>query len=74
MLDTVSQVLIFVLGITSIILVARENKWGFVIALLVQPFWLLTSWLNHQWGVFFVSIAYTISWGYGAYRWFSKAK
>ena len=70
--DTISQIVIFVLGIGSIVLVARKNKWGFVLGLLTQPFWYITSYINKQWGVFFVSIAYTISWGYGVYEWFHK--
>jgi len=33
MYDLVSQVAIFVLGAGSIILVAKKNKWGFVLGL-----------------------------------------
>lgn len=74
MWDTISQVAIFILGVTSIILVARKNKWGFVFGLLAQPFWYITSFINKQWGVFFVSIIYTLSWAYGIYEWFFKNK
>lgn len=77
MWDAVSQIAIFVLGVTSIVLVARKNKWGFVAALAVQPFWILTSYINKQWGIFFVSFVYGGSWLYGAYKWFAddrKAK
>ncbi len=74
MWDTISQIAIFVFGILAIILVAKKNKWGFVFGLIVQPFWFITSYINNQWGVFFVSIAFTISWLYGVYEWFYKEK
>jgi nicotinamide riboside transporter PnuC len=72
MLDFVSQALIFTLGITSIILVARKNKWGFIAAIVVQPFWIFSSYRSGQWGIFLVSFVYTGSWIYGAYRWFAE--
>jgi len=74
MLDTAAQVAIVILGTSSIILVARKNKWGFVLGLLAQPFWFITSYLNQQWGVFFVAIIYSISWSYGVYEWFYGGK
>lgn len=70
MLDNIFQVAIFFFGVTAVILVARKNKWGFVFALLSQPFWFITAFINHQWGVFFVSFVYASSWAYGFYNWF----
>ena len=72
MWDNISQIAIFILGINSIILIARKSKWGFVFGLLAQPFWFITSFVNKQWGVFFLSIIYTFSWVYGIYEWFFK--
>lgn len=74
MWDIISQVVIFIFGILAIIMVAKKNKWGFVFGLIAQPFWFITSYINNQWGVFFVSIAFTISWLYGIYEWFYKKK
>ncbi|MBI2542681.1 MAG: nicotinamide mononucleotide transporter [Candidatus Aenigmarchaeota archaeon] len=74
MWDTISQAAIFVLGTLAIILVAKKNKWGFVAGLLSQPFWFITSFVNQQWGVIFVSIVFTLSWSYGIYEWFFKSK
>lgn len=73
-LDTISQIGLSFFGIIAIILVARKNKWGFVFGLASQPFWLLTSYINKQWGVFLLSIIYVFSWGYGLYEWFFKDK
>jgi nicotinamide riboside transporter PnuC len=71
--DMISQVAIFFLGFTSIVLVARKNKWGFVLGLAAQPFWFITSYANGQWGIFLVSFLYAASWIYGIYEWFFKA-
>jgi nicotinamide riboside transporter PnuC len=38
MLDVIAQIGITILGVTTILLVAKKNKWGFVFGLLSQPF------------------------------------
>jgi len=72
-LDDIAQIGIAIFGVTAIILVAKKNKWGFVFGLLSQPFWLLTSYLNKQWGVFLLSMIYVFSWALGFYEWFFKS-
>jgi nicotinamide riboside transporter PnuC len=74
MLDTIAQIGVAILGTVAIILVAKKNKWGFVFGLASQPFWILTSFINHQWGVLLLSVIYTGSWIYGIYEWFFKNK
>jgi len=74
MLDSIAQWGIIILGLSAIILVARKNKWGFVLGLLSQPFWFVTSYLNKQWGVFVLSIVYAGVWIYGIHEWFYKKK
>ena len=74
MWDNISQVGVAIFGVTSIILVSKKNKWGFVLGLLSQPFWFITSFINEQWGVFFLSMVYTASWIFGIYEWFFKDK
>ena len=72
MWDIISQVGVAIFGISAIILVSKKNKWGFVLGLLSQPFWYITSFTNKQWGIFFLSIVYTGSWILGIYEWFFK--
>ena len=72
--DLVCQVIIAIFGLLAIILVARNNRWGFVVGILQQPFWFFTSAVNEQWGIFLLSIAYLFSWTYGVYRNFWKQK
>jgi nicotinamide riboside transporter PnuC len=74
MWDIISQIGITFFGVIAVILVAKKNKWGFVFGLLSQPFWFITSYLNQQWGIFFLSIVYTLSWLFGIYEWFFKDK
>ncbi|MCX6799315.1 MAG: NUDIX domain-containing protein [Candidatus Diapherotrites archaeon] len=40
-IETIAQVGITILSPWAMLLVARKNKWGFVVGLLSQPFWLL---------------------------------
>ena len=72
MLDAISQIGIFVFGVSSIILIGRKNRWGFVLALLSQPFWLYTAYIHRQWGVTLSAALYSASWAYGIYEWFFK--
>ena len=74
MWDTIAQIGIAVFGILTIILLARKNKWGFVFGLVSQPFWYITSFLNKQWGIFFLNLAYSLSYLYGVYEWFFNHK
>jgi len=72
MSDVVSQIGLAVFGLAAMILVANKNKWGFVLGLMSQPFWLYTSYSNHQWGIFFLSVVYVFSWAWGIYVWFYR--
>ncbi len=74
MWDLISQIAIGLFGISAIILVAKKNKWGFVLGLISQPFWYITSYMNKQWGIFAHSLVYTFNWGFGIYEWFFKGK
>jgi 8-oxo-dGTP diphosphatase len=72
MFDFIMQCGLFTLGAVAIFLIARKNKWGFVVGLLSQPFWFATSIINHQWGIFVLNFFYTVSFAYGIYQWFFK--
>lgn len=74
MYEIISQIAILIFGASAIVLVAKKNKWGFVVGLLSQPFWFITAYINDQWGVFLVSVVFTGSWCLGIYEWFFKDK
>ena len=71
LLDAISQIIIFVFGLTAIFLLScLKNRWGNVVGLLTQPFWYITTWYHQQWGLFALSFVYTLVWCIGIYRWF----
>lgn len=72
MLDFISQIIIPISGVSAIFLIARKNKYGFLVGLLGQPFWLYSSFHNKQWGIFVASIIYTLNFSYGCYLWFGE--
>ncbi len=69
MLADLVQVIIMVTGVISIYFAMDEKehyrKWACIIGLLGQPFWLYITFSSEQWGMFFVSVAATYSWGRG---------
>lgn len=69
-IDTIAQIFIGIFGVSSILLVAKKNKWGFILGMCSQPFWYITSIAHRQWGIVVLSIFYTFSWGLGIYEWF----
>lgn len=71
-IDAVAQIGLTVFGLTALIMVVKKNKWGFVVGLVSQPFWIATSLINQQGGVFIVSVAYSFIWIMGIYEWFYK--
>ena len=66
----VDQVGLLLFGAAAIYLVGLEpnnpyQKWGYVVGLISQPFWLYSSFKMRNWGIFYLSIFYTYSWGVG---------
>jgi len=61
----IDQIAIAVLGATAIWLVGRREHWrkyGYLVGLLSQPFWLYASYKAEQWGIFALSIWYGYCW------------
>ena len=61
------QVGLLLFGAAAIYLVGLDSsnpyqKWGYVVGLLSQPFWLLSSYKSRQTGIFCLSIFYTYAW------------
>lgn len=46
------------------------RKWGFVAGTFMQPFWVYTSYINNQWGIFIVSLYFWFIYGQGIYNYF----
>ena len=70
-----SQIGILIFGCSSVWILARPEHWrrfGYLLGLLSQPFWLYNSLKTGQWGVFILSLFYTYSWAQGV--WFHLVK
>lgn len=72
MWDNISQVVILLTGLPALFLLARKNRWGFVLGLIGAPFWLITTYVHEQWGLFFLNFLYMVNWIYGIHCWFFK--
>lgn len=44
---------------------AARRRWSSVLGLCGQPFWIVETAINHQWGVLAMTLLYTWSWGKG---------
>jgi hypothetical protein len=70
------QVGIMLLGCPAVVLIGYREKWarwGFLLGLSSQPFWIYESITHKQWGILIVTILYTWAWGLGVYKlWIKK--
>ena len=68
--DVISQILLLVSGASAIWFLTRKEewkRWGFIIGILGQPFWLYSAITNDQWGIIALTIFYTYSFAQGIY-------
>lgn len=68
--EKLSQWVIGVFGSLGFFLIATKNPWGFVFTLFTQPFWFVSTWKKRQWGMFILTILYTVSCLIGIDEWF----
>lgn len=67
------QALIFIFGATAIYLVGSKkswSRWGYVLGLMGQPFWIYHTFVTGQWGIFLLSAFYAYSWANGIFNHF----
>lgn len=71
------QILIFTLSALAMFLITRKESWskyGYIIGLISQPFWLWTSYEHSQWGIFALGIFYCYTWIQGIYNFIVKKR
>ncbi len=74
-MNDVIQIAILVLGGAAIWLVSRPepwSRWGYLVGLVSQPFWLWASWHSGQWGMFLLSLFYSYAWCQGIWFYWLK--
>jgi hypothetical protein len=67
LMDVLAQGGIFI-GAMAALALGSGSRWGFVLGLCVQPFWLYTSIRHRQWGIVAASVIYATGWALGVYR------
>jgi len=72
-MEYIIQAMIFITGSVSIFLITRKehwNRWGHIVGLIGQPFWVYTMYQTEQWGILVLTSFYTYSWCQGIwYYW-----
>lgn len=44
------------------------RRWGAVFGLISQPFWFYTAFQTQAWGIFIMTVVYSLSWGRGVWQ------
>lgn len=70
MLNGIAQLGIVFFGIVSLILITKNNRWGFIHGLLSEFFTIIASILNPQSGILVLSSVQALIWIYAIYKWF----
>jgi len=77
-LDVISQTVIMCTGIVAAWLSQdhryHHRKYACLIALVGQPFWWYSTFIASQWGIFAMSIFYTVAWMKGTYNYWIKKR
>ena len=69
------QISILVLGASNAWLLSRKEKWrrwGYILGMMGQPFWIYSTVQNKQWGIFALALFYIYCWGQGIYNFWIK--
>lgn len=73
------QAIIAVSGVVAIFLTQSRNadlhKYACLVGIIGQPFWMLATYKSEQWGMFVLTICYTIAWIVGIINyWFKRGE
>ena len=67
--DLVQAAILILSGVTAWLLAskhARVRRWGYVVGIVGEPFWLYASWVTNQWGVVLLALWWTAQYIRGA--------
>ena len=71
----IEQIGIALFGCSGIWFVSRKEhwkRWGYILGMLGQPFWVWSALKAEQWGILFLTAWYTYSWGQGIWNYWIK--
>lgn len=67
----IAQIGIMIFGASAIWFVGRKEnwrRWGYILGLCSQPFWVWTAYQNEQWGILLMTFFYAYSWAQGVWN------
>lgn len=67
----ITQIFIMIFGASAIWFVSRKEdwkRWGYILGMLGQPFWIYESYTNEQWGILLMTLVYAYSWMQGVWN------
>lgn len=70
-IDSMLQIAIAVLSFVAITMIGSDgplHRWGFVVGLASQPFWIIATWRARQWGILLLAIFYCGAWSQGIFN------
>ena len=71
MLDVICQIMIPLTGVPALYLLVKKParpKLAVILGVVGQPFWYITAWHAHQWGIFAINLCYSTNWLYGVWQ------
>jgi len=74
-MNTISQIAVMVFGASAIWMVGRKEhwrRWGYILGLIGQPFWIYSFIHNEQYGMLIMTAFYSYSWAMGVYNFWIK--
>ena len=74
LLEILGQGSIGILGFFAFLLIERANKRGYILGLLQQPFWVYSTLMAKQWGMFFITILFFYVYARGCWNNYRKKK
>ncbi len=75
MLDTIANLGICILGPIAVWFLMHKQKWmrwGYIIGLCSEPFWLLTALIHKQWGIVILAFIYSYCYTKGIWNYWIK--
>ncbi|MCX4187182.1 hypothetical protein [Methylophaga sp. OBS4] len=75
----IEQMIIAVTGVIAIFLTQSSNpniqKYACLVGVVGQPFWMMATYQSGQWGMFVLTLFYTLAWCRGIYNfWFRQVR
>lgn len=76
-LSNICQWVVMIMGAVTIWFLAQKKpwmRWGYVIGLLSEPFWMITTYYSKQYGIMVLTLIYGFCYALGIRNYFLRKK